>query len=100
MALKGIFGSKSSPAASDTSPSQNTDLKGFRGHEAEPLGRVRKMNRIDRPRSGSIVSAGGLPTDAEDEAIVSVGKQKELEADNAIQYRTCSWPKVRLHRTL
>ena len=27
---------------------------------------------------------------------LSVGKQIELEADNAIKYRTCSWQKVRL----
>ena len=26
---------------------------------------------------------------------LSVGKQIELEADNAIKYRTCSWQKVR-----
>lgn len=31
-----------------------------------------------------------------DGASVSIGKQIELEAGNAIQYRTCSWQKVRL----
>lgn len=31
--------------------------------------------------------------DADDRA--SVGKQVELEAENAIKYRTCSWQKVR-----
>ncbi len=28
------------------------------------------------------------------ESALSVGKQMELEANNAIKYRTCSWPKV------
>ena len=28
------------------------------------------------------------------DASLTIGKQMELEADNAIKYRTCSWPKV------
>jgi hypothetical protein len=31
---------------------------------------------------------------------ISVGKQVELEAENAIKYRTCSWQKVRLAQCL
>lgn len=31
---------------------------------------------------------------SDDEASISIGKQIELEAGNAIQYRTCSWQKV------
>lgn len=53
------------------------------------------MNRIDRPRTGSIVQAGTIG-DGLSEQSVSIGKQMEMEADNAIKYRTCSWPWVRL----
>ncbi|KAI9882786.1 MAG: hypothetical protein M1823_005465 [Watsoniomyces obsoletus] len=31
---------------------------------------------------------------SDSESALSVGKQLELEANNAIKYRTCSWPKV------
>lgn len=56
----------------------------------------RKMSRIDRPITKSI--AGGhdeaFADDASSDPSMSVGKQMELEAGNAIQYRTCSWKKV------
>ena len=52
----------------------------------------RKMSRIDRPITKSISAQGG--SDDDSDASVSVGKQMELEAGNAIKYRTCSWPKV------
>ncbi|KAF2722553.1 hypothetical protein K431DRAFT_283695 [Polychaeton citri CBS 116435] len=46
----------------------------------------RRMSRIDRPItksiSGSLSEQGGI------------GKQMELEAGNAIKYRTCSWQKT------
>ena len=32
---------------------------------------------------------------SDEDASINVGKQIELEAGNAIQYRTCSWQKVR-----
>ena len=56
----------------------------------------RRMSRIDRPIVRPIV----VPGDEEDltETQLSVGKQMELEQDNAIKYRTCSWPKV-IHRS-
>lgn len=44
----------------------------------------RRPSRIAPVRSGSVA-----------ESRVSIGKQLELEADNAIKYRTCSWQKVR-----
>lgn len=50
----------------------------------------RQMARIDKPkRHGSIVAA-----DDDSTASMSIGKQMELEAGNAIKYRTCSWRKV------
>lgn len=48
------------------------------------------MKRIDGPITKSI-SQGNL---SDDSSGVSIGKQMELEAGNAIKYRTCSWPKV------
>ncbi|KAK2761551.1 hypothetical protein FQN54_001379 [Arachnomyces sp. PD_36] len=43
----------------------------------------RRPSRIAPVRSGSVA-----------ESRVSIGKQLELEADNAIKYRTCSWQKT------
>jgi nucleoid-associated protein YgaU len=55
----------------------------------------RKMSRIDGPITNSISgnAEGGRRLSA-DGADVSVGQQLEMEAGNAIQYRTCSWQKV------
>lgn len=53
----------------------------------------RKMSRIDRPIANSIAGQqAGMDSDSD--ASISVGKQMELEAGNAIKYRTCSWQKV------
>jgi hypothetical protein len=43
----------------------------------------RKMRRIDKP----VVMS-------DSDSSLSVGEQIELEKENAIQYRTCSWQKV------
>lgn len=66
---------------------------------------ARKMARIDRPATKPIAGhldtrdkSDGVPigdrTDSTSEQSVSIGKQMELEAGNAIQYRTCSWQKT------
>jgi len=51
---------------------------------------------LDVPRRGSRIEKPiedrGLDTDSDSN--FTVGKQMELEAGNAIKYRTCSWPKV------
>ena len=60
------------------------------------------MSRIDAPVTksiaGNLSGRPGAETDLYDdsgtETSVSVGKQMELEAGNAIKYRTCSWQKV------
>ena len=97
MALGGLLGGKkgaSSPAAAEYDSTSPRDEKAVYDYESQgAAGGGRRMSRIDAPRSGSIVSASGGPEDGE--ASVSIGKQKELEADNAIKYRTCSWQKVR-----
>lgn len=50
----------------------------------------RKMSRIDKPSARPIY--GG--DDSDTASTISVGKQMEMEAGNAIKYRTCSWQKV------
>src|ERR1700761_5870927 len=58
---------------------------------------MRKMSRIDQPITTSIGGAvdGRRPSvDENGEGDLTIGKQMELEADNAIKYRTCSWQKV------
>ena len=54
----------------------------------------RKMNRIDGPITKPIGAENVLNDDGTDSDI-SIGKQMEMEAGNAIKYRTCSWQKVR-----
>jgi len=54
----------------------------------------RKMNRIDGPITKPIGGENVRNDDATD-SDVSIGKQMEMEAGNAIKYRTCSWQKVR-----
>lgn len=52
----------------------------------------RKMSRLTAaPVTKSI---GGVAGGSDDGADISIGKQMEAEAGNAIKYRTCSWQKV------
>ena len=55
-------------------------------YDAESTGdnRGRKMSRI----------AGVIGGESDQDSQFGVGKQMELEATNAIKYRTCSWQKV------
>lgn len=48
----------------------------------------RKMSRIGAPLPGIL-------GDSDSDSTISVGKQLELESNNSIKYRTCSWPKVK-----
>ena len=98
------FGEKKSDSASPiSSPSaNNADLEltkdGLYSGDtaaAERGGKKpRKMNRIDGPITKPIGAENVLNDDATD-SDVSIGKQMEKEAGNAIKYRTCSWQKVR-----
>lgn len=54
----------------------------------------RRMSRIDKPVGKPIAAGQGEGDLSDDASGVSIGKQMELEAGNAIKYRTCSWPKV------
>lgn len=50
---------------------------------------------VDGHRRGSrLEGPARRDLNSSDEESISVGKQIELEAGNAIQYRTCSWQKV------
>lgn len=65
--------------------SDNSDLaKDKHDSESDEHLQERRPSRIAPVRTGSVA-----------ESRVSIGKQLELEADNAIKYRTCSWQKVR-----
>ena len=100
MAL-GPFGTKDNVVSDYPPPSNALETEksvvgnagyGSEPHDPESLTAPRKGSRIDKAITKSIVP----DSDNDDSSSgASVGKQMELEAGNAIQYRTCSWPKVR-----
>jgi hypothetical protein len=90
MAL-GFFGSKAKSADSQSNSSSSNA----------------KYPKDDKPYDPETVVPGETHlNDNGSDASLTIGKQMELEADNAIKYRTCSWQKVcfcpycvrRLHR--
>ncbi|KAL8785212.1 MAG: hypothetical protein Q9213_003481 [Squamulea squamosa] len=66
-------------------PPLETGVYGYDVEKTEQRGR--KMSRLGGP------SAIGI-ADSDEDSVVSVGKQVEMEASNAIKYRTCSWQKT------
>jgi hypothetical protein len=99
------FGSKkksdsSSPVSSPSANNADIEMTkdGFvSGNQATAENggkKPRKMNRIDGPITKPIGAENVLNDDGTD-SDVSIGKQMEMEAGNAIKYRTCSWQKVR-----
>jgi len=89
------FGSKRT--SESVSPDSTKDEKSYGDYAnnqsaAENGGRERKMSRIGAPINNSISGEPGHDSDTD--ASVSIGKQMEMEAGNAIKYRTCSWQKV------
>lgn len=82
MAL-GFLG-KSSKARGDNHSNSSTEervSKPEKSYDAEAgLGRIEDPSRRDVDEGDSI----------------TIGKQIEMEAENAIKYRTCSWPKVKI----
>ena len=91
MALGSGDNDVSQSANNQTSLGDNGYYDGY-GQDAEKgTGQARrasrKMSRID-------TKPDGLTEDDATDPSVSVGKQMELEAGNAIKYRTCSWRKV------
>ncbi|MCJ1372366.1 hypothetical protein MMC20_003590 [Loxospora ochrophaea] len=67
---------------------KNPSEEAYGYDEENQAPRERKMSRIGQPVSGVLVG------EVDDDSTISVGKQVELEAGNAIKYRTCSWQKV------
>ncbi|KAI9713922.1 MAG: hypothetical protein M1820_000652 [Bogoriella megaspora] len=85
MAL-GIFGGKSSPdEPSNYSPDSQMEF------DPEKQDEPRRMSRIDTPTARPIVSGDGSDVDTN----TSVGKQMELEQDNAIKEFCLRHPEVR-----
>lgn len=95
------FGSKKQEAEAEKNDSDNNGFgnDGYYGGfhpdtERQGSAAPRKMSRIDRPVTGSITGRRPSAEEADEDPMVSVGKQMEMEAGNAIKYRTCSWQKV------
>lgn len=87
------FGTKADKATGNDSSSEDKkqpDLLDPENVSAVPLGPGgRPLRRIDGPvRKDMDVIAD------DSSGSITVGKQIAMEADNAIQYRTCSWPKT------
>lgn len=49
--------------------------------------RGRKMSRVGGSKTIGVAGS-------DEDSVMSVAKQKEMEAANSIKYRTCSWRKV------
>jgi hypothetical protein len=77
MALGFLSGKKGSDARSNSS--RSSDGQGTLEKKDPELGRIEKPGRRD--------------VDDSDESF-TIGRQMEMEAENAIKYRTCSWQKV------
>lgn len=103
MALGQYFGTQNNPrVVSDSPPLANVPatekVLGDEGYGGQPPSYDpemtgpggRRMSRIDKPLVKPIT--GGEMSDSD--SGMTVGKQMEMEAGNAIKYRTCSWPKV------
>jgi hypothetical protein len=72
-------------------PGQNGDLEGLR-HDSTTMFNGRKMSRIGPPPKGSIPITSA--DDASSGANIEFNKLVEMEASDAIKYRTCSWQKT------
>jgi hypothetical protein len=90
---------RSSPSSSPSTEKTNPDGVFSADQTAAENGGKKgiKMNRIDGPVTKPIAghNVNGVADDSGTEDGMSIGKQMELEAGNAIKYRTCSWQKVR-----
>lgn len=86
--------SRASDSNSSPEPEKASGYYGGNGKDPEMQSAPRKMSRIDKPKTGSLAGFGGIGDDGSSDEDISVGKQMELEAENAIKYRTCSWQKT------
>jgi hypothetical protein len=77
MALGALFSRKASPA--DNNSQDSNDKVAYE-----------KESSYDAEAAGILAPVGDSGSDAS----ITIGKQIEMEANNAIKYRTCSWQKV------
>lgn len=55
---------------------------------------IEKQAHHNRKPSRVAAPIPGVVADSDAESVISVGRQMELEKNNSIKYRTCSWQKV------
>jgi hypothetical protein len=91
-------GGLSSTNLAESSPARSADIavdseKALPDGDLSDAGYVtigtRRLERVEAP----LLRRKALDSDSSSSAL-SIGKQIEKEADNAIQYRSCSWQKV------
>lgn len=95
MALGGPNSRPTQASPEDSNPinekkDEEAALPNYDPERALDIGGGRRMSRVAPPKKGSML--GGQTSDTESD--LSIGAQIELEKDNAIKYRTCSWRKV------
>ena len=81
MALKNLLGRKASPSDNTSQSSSNEKVANEQDKNYDPEAAVAKG--ITAPTN-----------DALSDASFTIGRQIELDANNAIRYRTCSWKKT------
>jgi len=64
-----------------------------RSNKGTGYGKI-QMNRIGAPPAHLVSTIASDSSDTDSENSISIGKQVEMEAGNAIKYRTCSWQKT------
>jgi hypothetical protein len=80
MALKGVLGRKASPPDNTSQTS------------SEKVANEREKNYDPEAAAAKGITA---PTDDDNsDASITIGRQIELEANNVLKYRTCSWKKT------
>ncbi|KAK3116484.1 hypothetical protein LTR53_003088 [Teratosphaeriaceae sp. CCFEE 6253] len=77
----------------ETSPYNGFAVDAEKGRQPSAYG-GRKMNRIAPIAKTKSNNDTELTSDDDTDPSISIGKQMEMEAGNAIKYRTCSWQKT------
>jgi hypothetical protein len=84
-------------------PLRKMALNGVLGRKASPNSINSNEKSYEKDQAYDAEAAAGNPipnNDASSDASFSIGKQIEMEANNAIKYRTCSWQKVHFQSSL
>lgn len=92
------FGNKTSVVNADNSHSLDGVNNGEKS-QYDVEGQKSSWGGMGNQNGGRIAPVMyGAAGESDDEAAAGVAKQMELESDNAIKYRTCTWQKVSLRR--